>query len=104
MIELGTRLVDRSQTFFRFVGYELVLHHQQAMLSLSARRLERLGQGIDSWRAVDTLLASVGARLASRTGDGQVDSRLGPFNRSLVAARGIREHGTAEQQGPWRSG
>jgi len=53
VIELGTRLADRSHTFFRFVGYELILNHPQAMLSLGARSLERLGQGIDSWSAVD---------------------------------------------------
>lgn len=54
VIELGIRLVDRSQMCFRFVGYELVLHHKQALLSLEAKKLLRLGKGIDSWGAVDT--------------------------------------------------
>src|SRR2546426_116618 len=54
VIKLAVKLVDRSQILFRFVGYELVLHHKQALKSLDARKLERLGKGIDSWGAVDT--------------------------------------------------
>jgi len=54
VIHLAISLVDRSQILYRFVGYELVLHHKQALKSLDAKRLERLGRGIDSWGAVDT--------------------------------------------------
>jgi 3-methyladenine DNA glycosylase AlkD len=36
------------------VAYELVQHHKQAVASLNARCLEELGQGLDSWVAVDT--------------------------------------------------
>jgi len=59
VIELAIRLVDRSQILFRFVGYEFVLHHKQALLSLDAQKLERLGKGIDSWVAVDTFASYV---------------------------------------------
>jgi len=54
VIELAIRLVDRAQILFRFVGYEFILHHKQALMSLDAKKLERLGRGIDSWGAVDT--------------------------------------------------
>ncbi|HEV3238481.1 MAG TPA: DNA alkylation repair protein, partial [Gemmataceae bacterium] len=36
------------------VAYELVCYHKPAMQSLIAKDLEQLGQGIDSWEAVDT--------------------------------------------------
>jgi 3-methyladenine DNA glycosylase AlkD len=35
-------------------AYELVSHHRPALASLRIRVLERLGQGIDDWAAVDT--------------------------------------------------
>ena len=54
VLDLAISLVDRSQILFRFVGYELVLHHKQALKSLDAKKLKRLGRGLDSWGAVDT--------------------------------------------------
>lgn len=54
VIELAIKLVDRSEIFPRFVGYELILHHKQALRSLDAKKLKRLGSGIDNWAAVDT--------------------------------------------------
>ena len=51
---LAVKLLDLSQFIFRFVAYELVLHHKPALKSLDAATLERLGEGIDSWVAVDT--------------------------------------------------
>jgi 3-methyladenine DNA glycosylase AlkD len=54
VIELAIRLVDRPDFLFRFVAYELVLHHKRALQSLDANKLERLGKGVDSWVAVDT--------------------------------------------------
>ena len=59
VIELAIRLIDRSQMLFRFVGYEFVLHHKQALKSLDATTVERLGKGIDSWGAVDTFACYV---------------------------------------------
>ena len=38
----------------RWIGYELVRFHAGAFANLEAERLERLGQGIDSWESVDT--------------------------------------------------
>jgi len=54
VISLAVRLVDRLDIVFRLVAYELVLHHTQAPKSLDAKRVERLGKGLDSWGAVDT--------------------------------------------------
>ena len=54
VLQLAFQLLDRSQFIFRFVAYELILHHRQSMASLDAKRLERLGRGMDSWAAVDT--------------------------------------------------
>ncbi len=38
----------------RFLVYELVQHHREALQSLNSRKLTMLGEGIDSWAAVDT--------------------------------------------------
>ena len=38
---------------FRFIGYELVQHHRATLASLDLAALEKLGDGIDSWAAVD---------------------------------------------------
>lgn len=38
----------------RFVAYELVHHHKSALASLNTTLLEELGEGLDSWEAVDT--------------------------------------------------
>jgi 3-methyladenine DNA glycosylase AlkD len=54
VIALAIKLVDRSEIYVRFVGYELILHHKAALRSLDAKKLERLGRGIDNWAAVDT--------------------------------------------------
>ena len=53
VIDLAVRLVDRLE-LFRFVAYELVLHHKQALKCVDAKILARLGKGINSWVAVDT--------------------------------------------------
>lgn len=54
VIRLALRLTRRRAVSLRFVAYELVQHHKPAFGSLNARSLEELGQGLDSWVAVDT--------------------------------------------------
>ncbi len=54
IIGLAPRLIHHFDNFPRFFAYELVQHHRQALRSLNAKSLEELGQGIDSWGAVDT--------------------------------------------------
>ncbi len=52
VIEVALWLLDNSSVD-RFVAYELIQHHAAAAASVSEKRLERLGRGIDSWGAVD---------------------------------------------------
>jgi 3-methyladenine DNA glycosylase AlkD len=54
VVQLAFRLIDRSDTIYRFFAYELVHHHKQALRSLNAAALGELGRGIDNWGAVDT--------------------------------------------------
>lgn len=54
IVQLASCLIDRAAIMDRFFAYELVQHHKQALRSLTAEKLERLGRGLDSWGAVDT--------------------------------------------------
>ncbi len=54
VIAVALRLVKRSELHYRFFAYELVQFHKQALRSLTAKTLEELGNGIDSWGAVDS--------------------------------------------------
>jgi 3-methyladenine DNA glycosylase AlkD len=47
-------LLSNPTARHRLTAYELVSHHRPALESLGVRDLERLGQGINSWAAVDT--------------------------------------------------
>ena len=51
--ELALSLIDRSD-MHRFIAYELVQHHKRTLDSLTAKKLQLLGSGLDSWGAVDT--------------------------------------------------
>jgi 3-methyladenine DNA glycosylase AlkD len=52
IVALALQLV-RHAAVPRFVAYELILYHPQALLSLKARSLENLGAGNNSWGEVD---------------------------------------------------
>jgi len=54
VLELALLLLTRRQFPLRFIAYELVQHHREAMRALNAKRLIQLGSGMDSWAAVDT--------------------------------------------------
>jgi 3-methyladenine DNA glycosylase AlkD len=54
VVRLALKLARRPGIGYRFFAYELVQHHKQALRSLTAGSLEELGQGIDSWGAVDS--------------------------------------------------
>ena len=49
IVRLAFRLLNR----YRFVAYELILHHPAALASLRRRSLEQLAGNLDSWGAVD---------------------------------------------------
>ena len=53
VIELALDLIN-DNLIQRLVAYELVLEHPSAPLSLNSRNVKLLGNGIDSWSAVDT--------------------------------------------------
>jgi 3-methyladenine DNA glycosylase AlkD len=55
MVNLAFALVGRQ----RWVAYELLYHHAGALDCLDARGVERLGEGMDSWVAVDTFSCTV---------------------------------------------
>jgi len=49
VLELALALVGRQ----RWVAYELLYHHPGGLESLDVQHVERLGEGMDSWGAVD---------------------------------------------------
>ena len=53
VLSLALNLLELSAFEFRFIAYELVQHHRGAATSLDAATLEKLGNGVDSWVAVD---------------------------------------------------
>jgi 3-methyladenine DNA glycosylase AlkD len=53
VLSLALLLMDQRGFEHRFVGYELVSHHGDALASLRAKHLKQLGRGLDSWFAVD---------------------------------------------------
>jgi 3-methyladenine DNA glycosylase AlkD len=54
IIGLAERLLETPSFAYRFIAYELILNHYEALRGLRETDLERLGQGINSWGAVDT--------------------------------------------------
>jgi 3-methyladenine DNA glycosylase AlkD len=54
VLKIARRLLRERDFLFRFVAYELIAHHRVALRSLAAKDLKQLGEGIDSWFAVDT--------------------------------------------------
>ena len=53
VIELALDLIN-DNVIQRLVAYELILEHPSAPASLNSRNVKLLGDGIDSWVAVDT--------------------------------------------------
>lgn len=54
VINVGLKLLSEGNFFYRFVGYELVCNHREAMKSLTTKTLELFGKGLNSWESVDT--------------------------------------------------
>jgi 3-methyladenine DNA glycosylase AlkD len=53
IFNLALSLMKLPAFEFRFIAYELVQYHPAAFRGLDLAALEKLGQGIDSWAAVD---------------------------------------------------
>jgi 3-methyladenine DNA glycosylase AlkD len=59
IVALALKLKHKSRGVPRFFAYELIQHHPQALRSLGAKSLERLGQGNDNWEKVDAFACYV---------------------------------------------
>jgi 3-methyladenine DNA glycosylase AlkD len=53
VVRIALLLATRRDFACRFVAYEIVQHHRAAVASLTLDHLLKLGNGIDSWGAVD---------------------------------------------------
>lgn len=53
VLALAFSLMELPGFACRFVAYELVQHHRPALSSLNAASIQKLGEGIDNWAAVD---------------------------------------------------
>jgi len=54
VFRLAVQLLAKKESPPRFFVYELIQHHRDASRSLNSRKLKILGEGMDSWAAVDT--------------------------------------------------
>ncbi len=70
--EMLTLALELRRRGARWVGYELLLHHPTALASLRTSDVERLGQGIDGWAAVDTFACDIAGRCWR---EGQISNR-----------------------------
>jgi 3-methyladenine DNA glycosylase AlkD len=53
VLNLAFNLMELPGFEFRFIAYELVQHHRAAFTSLNGPTLEKLGNGMNNWAAVD---------------------------------------------------
>jgi 3-methyladenine DNA glycosylase AlkD len=53
VIELAFAILATGSPWRRFFAYELIYNHKQGFSALTESSVERLGEGIDSWWAVD---------------------------------------------------
>jgi 3-methyladenine DNA glycosylase AlkD len=54
IVKLAFKLLERGDFMHRFIAYELVSAHRDALGSLNAKTLEQLGTPLNSWESVDT--------------------------------------------------
>jgi 3-methyladenine DNA glycosylase AlkD len=54
IFELARKLLTKPEFAYRFMAYELIAHHKEAMKSVAPEELEWLRHGVDSWYATDT--------------------------------------------------
>lgn len=53
VVDLALNLIRRSTGVPRFLAYELVQHHREALEGLTVTSVEQLGHGIQTWGEVD---------------------------------------------------
>jgi 3-methyladenine DNA glycosylase AlkD len=54
IVKLGLKLLASGDFMHRFIAYELVSCHREALKSLNAKILEQLATPLNSWESVDT--------------------------------------------------
>jgi 3-methyladenine DNA glycosylase AlkD len=59
VLALALSLVARDDGFDRFIAYELVAAHRPTMERITAREVNALGKGMDSWDDVDAFASFV---------------------------------------------
>lgn len=88
MLSLALSLMKLRGSEFRFIAYELVQHHRATFSSLDVLALEKLGNGIDNWAAVDCFSCYLaGPAWRERQISDRVIRRWARSKRSLVATR-----------------
>jgi 3-methyladenine DNA glycosylase AlkD len=50
---IAFELLDQPQFVFHWIAFELIAHHKASSENLDLKKLEKLGDGIDSWYSVD---------------------------------------------------
>ena len=72
ILELATLLVERAveqnDFLLRLIGYEMIRFHSDAVPALNSKWVERLGDGMNDWKDVDTFCTLVAGQ-AWRRGD-----------------------------------
>ncbi len=53
ILAIAERLIETGDSNLRWVAYELIQHHPAAFALCDARKLAKLGRGMNSWGAVD---------------------------------------------------
>ncbi len=74
ILRLALDVIRSRHSYGRFVAYELVQHHEAAMQGLTPAEVERLGEGMSDWAAVDTFACYISgpAWREGRIADGRV--------------------------------
>jgi 3-methyladenine DNA glycosylase AlkD len=70
VLDVALHLLKRQKFSHRFVAYELVHHHQDALARVNKRTLAQLGRGLESWADVDTFACYVSGPVWAQ---GQID-------------------------------
>lgn len=103
VIGVAARLAGRPEFGCRFVAYEIVQNHKAAFTSLTLEELLKLGQGIDSWSAVDCFACSLSGpawrdvRISSAAVRGWAKSEDRWWRRAaLVSTVALSRRGEAE--------
>ena len=63
---LVEKAIDQNEFFFRFIAYELLRYHPDALSTMKKDDVEKVGRGLDSWVSVDTFCTLVAGQVWRR--------------------------------------